>query len=82
MSFHSGKRDSPQLRPELERFREAVAEASFDGEPAGCFSVQVGTHLAVSGSWWRRELSDLRWGIAWTFLYDPGFDESHHSDVA
>lgn len=77
MFFHSSKRDSPQLRPELERFREAVAEASFEGELAGYFSVQVGAHLAASGPWWRRELSDPRWGIAWTFFYEPAFDESH-----
>lgn len=77
MFFHSSKRDSSQLRPELERFREALAEASFEGELAGYFSVQVGAHLAASGRWWRRELSDPRWGIAWTFFYEPAFDESH-----
>lgn len=75
--FRSGKPESPELRPELERFREAVAEASFEGELAGYFSVQFGAHLMARGPWWRRELSDPQWGIAWTFFYEPAFDESH-----
>ena len=61
----------PPLDPRLERFQEALAEASFGGERAGSLSIKADVFFTISGPWWRRRWIDPRWGFEWLFFHDP-----------
>jgi hypothetical protein len=70
-------RPEPPLDPQLERFRQALAEAFLDGERAGSLSIVVDLFTTVSGPWWRRTSDARRWGFEWLFVHDPEFNARH-----